>query len=108
MPDKRKAAMAAPSSKRARISYDDEGGEKSSVTPHEKPYSHPIYGQKNAFPGLDDVSEELCYDDAEDDGLGYLRMVRYVSILLIAFCLLNITKCTPVPYPLICSIQNIT
>ncbi|KAJ5523140.1 hypothetical protein N7513_012684 [Penicillium frequentans] len=76
MPDKRKAAMAAPSSKRARISYDDEGGEKSSVTPHEKPYSHPIYGQKNAFPGLDDVSEELCYDDAEDDGLGYLRMVR--------------------------------
>ncbi|KAJ5751732.1 hypothetical protein N7520_008649 [Penicillium odoratum] len=75
MPDKRKASMAPPSSKRARISYEDEGDEKSSATPYEKPYSHPLYGQKNAFPGLDDVSEELCYDDP-DDGLEYLRMVR--------------------------------
>ncbi|KAJ6092748.1 hypothetical protein N7486_008037 [Penicillium sp. IBT 16267x] len=74
MPDKRKASMAPPSSKRARISYDDEG-EQSSVIPYEKPYNNPIYGQKNAFPGLDDASEELCYDDA-DDGLEYLRMVR--------------------------------
>jgi regulator of vacuolar morphogenesis len=74
MPDKRKASMAAPSSKRARITYDDEG-EQSSVTSYEKPYNNPIYGQKNAFPGLDNVSEELCYDDA-DDGLEYLRMVR--------------------------------
>ncbi|KAJ5733283.1 hypothetical protein N7533_013730 [Penicillium manginii] len=66
MPDKRKASMPAPSSKRPRISYDDEG-EEQPVTPHEKPYSHPPYGQKNAFLGLDDAKNELCHDDADDN-----------------------------------------
>lgn len=42
-----------------------------------QPRSHPIYGQKSAFPGLDDLhdSDELFYGPAED-GLEYLRMVR--------------------------------
>ncbi|KAJ5920850.1 hypothetical protein N7466_009176 [Penicillium verhagenii] len=75
MPDKRKASTAPPSSKKARISYEDESGDRSSGMSYEKPYNHPLYGQKNAFPGLDDAGDELCYDDA-DDGLEYLRMVR--------------------------------
>ncbi|KAJ5266713.1 hypothetical protein N7478_009521 [Penicillium angulare] len=75
MPNKRKASMAPPSYKRPRISYEDEEDQSSSVTPYEKPVNHPLYGQKNAFPGLDDGGDELCYGDA-DDGLEYLRMVR--------------------------------
>ncbi|KAJ5094534.1 hypothetical protein N7456_010395 [Penicillium angulare] len=75
MPDKRKASMAPSYSKRPRISYEDEEDQASSVTPYEKPVNHPLYGQKNAFPGLDDGGDELCYGDA-DDGLEYLRMVR--------------------------------
>lgn len=38
----------------------------------------PTYGQRGAFPGLDDDGEEgedLFYGPA-DDGLAYLRMVR--------------------------------
>jgi hypothetical protein len=42
-----------------------------------RPRSDPVYGQKSAFPGLDDPygSDELFYGPAED-GLEYLRMVR--------------------------------
>ena len=37
----------------------------------------PTYGQRGAFPGLDEdgVEEQLFYGPA-DDGLAYLRMVR--------------------------------
>jgi len=70
MPDKRKASMSTPTSKRPRLNEDE--GDK---TAHEQPRSHPIYGQKNAFPGLDDAGDELFYGPA-DDGMEYLRMVR--------------------------------
>jgi regulator of vacuolar morphogenesis len=71
MPDKRKTPMSAPAPKRPRI-HEDASDE---VTSHEQPRSHPVYGQKNAFPGLDDAGDELFYGPA-DDGLEYLRMVR--------------------------------
>lgn len=77
MPDKRKATMPTPSSKRPRISYDGDDDDGSSTASYERPRQHPLYGQKSAFPGLDDRGNELRYDDPED-GLEYLRMVRYV------------------------------
>lgn len=42
-----------------------------------QPRNDPFYGQKHAFPGLDDGPEEdyLSYGPPED-GLEYLRMVR--------------------------------
>lgn len=70
MPDKRKASMSTPTSKRPRL-HEDEGDKAG----HEQPRSHPIFGQKNAFPGLDDAGDELFYGPA-DDGMEYLRMVR--------------------------------
>lgn len=76
MPDKRKATMSPPSLKRPRISYDDDDDGESSTGSYERPRHHPLYGQKSAFPGLDDGGDELLYDDPED-GLEYLRMVRY-------------------------------
>jgi regulator of vacuolar morphogenesis len=77
MPNKRKATMPNPSSKRPRISYDEDVDDESSTASYERPRQHPLYGQKSAFPGLDDGGDELRYDDPED-GLEYLRMVRYV------------------------------
>lgn len=71
MPNKRKTPMSAPAPKRPRLHEDAGDG----ATPHEQPRSHPVYGQKNAFPGLDDAGDELFYGPA-DDGLEYLRMVR--------------------------------
>ncbi|KAJ5601389.1 hypothetical protein N7510_010923 [Penicillium lagena] len=75
MSDKRKPSMSPPPFKRPRISYDDGSDKVHSVMPHERPRNHPIYGQKSAFPGLDDGGDELFYGPAED-GLEYLRMVR--------------------------------
>ncbi|KAJ5608868.1 hypothetical protein N7528_009435 [Penicillium herquei] len=78
MPQKRKASMPPSSHKRPRLSYEEDGDD-DSIKPYEKPQSHPLYGQKNAFPGLDDGGDELCYGDEDgdaDDGLEYLRMVR--------------------------------
>lgn len=41
-----------------------------------RPRVDPVYGQRSAFPGLDDLdSDQLFYGPAED-GLEYLRMVR--------------------------------
>lgn len=41
-----------------------------------KPRVDPVFGQRSAFPGLDDAaSDELLYGPPED-GLEYLRMVR--------------------------------
>ncbi|EKV06955.1 hypothetical protein PDIP_75590 [Penicillium digitatum Pd1] len=74
MPNKRKATMSPPFLKRPRISYDEEDVEFSTAS-HERPRHNPLYGQKSAFPGLDDGGDELLYDDPED-GLEYLRMVR--------------------------------
>lgn len=86
MPDKRKpsisASGASPYAKRSRASYADEEDEEETprtVTPYERPRNHPVYGQKSAFPGLDTASDdELFYGPAED-GLEYLRMVRWVD-----------------------------
>ncbi|CAI7664260.1 unnamed protein product [Penicillium crustosum] len=75
MPDKRKVTMSPPSLKRPRISYDDDEDDESSTASYERPRHNPLYGQKSAFPGLDDGDDELPYDDPED-GLEYLRMVR--------------------------------
>ncbi|KAJ5693087.1 hypothetical protein N7462_002510 [Penicillium macrosclerotiorum] len=75
MPDKRKSSMPDPSPKRLRVSNDDESDGQPHVTPQERPRNNPIYGQKSAFPGLDDGGDELFYGPA-DDGLEYLRMVR--------------------------------
>jgi regulator of vacuolar morphogenesis len=69
--------MSSRSSKRPRISYDEEEDGASSTASYERPRQHPLYGQKSAFPGLDDGGDELLYDEP-DDGLEYLRMVRYV------------------------------
>lgn len=74
MSDKRKGTMSAPSPKRPRISYENES-EKSSEAPYEQPRQDFIYGQRGAFPGLNDGGDELFYGPA-DDGLEYLRMVR--------------------------------
>ncbi|KGO78249.1 hypothetical protein PITC_036170 [Penicillium italicum] len=75
MPNKRKATMSPPSLKRPRISYDEDNDDESSTASYERPRHNPLYGQKSAFPGLDDGGDELLYDDPED-GLEYLRMVR--------------------------------
>lgn len=77
MADKRKASMAAPAPepKRARVLKDDDSDGGSAVTPSERPRNNPIYGQKSAFPGLDDGGDELTYDEP-DGALEYLRMVR--------------------------------
>lgn len=66
--------MPGSAAKRPRISYDD-SDDQSEVTSYERPRNDPLYGQKSAFPGLDDASDELFYGPAED-GLEYLRMVR--------------------------------
>ncbi|KAL4944790.1 hypothetical protein BDV06DRAFT_210008 [Aspergillus oleicola] len=86
MPQKRNHTNSfsgpSPQQKRARPSnpdpsYDQDDDETpNAVTPYEKPRNHPVFGQKSAFPGLDNVDgEELFYGPAED-GLEYLRMVR--------------------------------
>lgn len=67
--------MSGPSPKRARVSIEDESDEQSGSIAHERPRNHPIYGQKSAFPGLDDGGDELFYGPP-DDGMEYLRMVR--------------------------------
>lgn len=41
-----------------------------------QPKVDPVYGQRSAFPGLED-DDELLYGDPSD-GIEYLRMVRYV------------------------------
>lgn len=75
MADKRKASMSGPPPKRPRVSNEEEDEGQSAVTPYERPRNHPVYGQKSAFPGLDDGGDELFYGPA-DDGMEYLRMVR--------------------------------
>ncbi|KAK2839332.1 hypothetical protein FQN49_006240 [Arthroderma sp. PD_2] len=81
MVEKRKLPPSDGSSpaKRTRppIPLEDEGEESSSRLQHQQPRSDPVFGQRHAFPGLDDGPQdgELFYGPA-DDGLEYLRMVR--------------------------------
>lgn len=67
--------MPAPSPKRPRISYDEE--EQSAQASSEQSRPDSVYGLRGAFPGLDNGGDELFYGPA-DDGLEYLRIVRYV------------------------------
>ena len=77
MADKRKAPMAGfvPEPKRPRVSREDDSDSGSALMPAERPRNNPIFGQKSAFPGLDDGGDELTYDEP-DGALEYLRMVR--------------------------------
>lgn len=81
MSSKRKlpSSTDSTSAKRPCRSYadgDDADEMKPGTTSHERPRNHPVYGQRSAFPGLDDAAEdELFYGPAED-GMEYLRMVR--------------------------------
>lgn len=97
MPEKRKKAPSSsepgddsPYAKRSRsqsfyadgYGINDDHDEEEELAPslryaHERPRNDPIYGQKSAFPGLDDpnAADELFYGPAED-GIEYLRMVR--------------------------------
>lgn len=77
MTQKRKAQPVASGqihSKRARHGDGDPEGEGYSPS---QAQVDPTYGQRGAFPGLDDVTSEadLFYGPASD-GLEYLRMVR--------------------------------
>ncbi|KAL9012440.1 MAG: hypothetical protein Q9173_002790 [Seirophora scorigena] len=77
MTQKRKNHAAGPptaQSKRTRYSDGDHGTSEDATS---KAPVDPTYGQRSAFPGLDDTVEEdaLFYGPA-NDGLEYLRMVR--------------------------------
>jgi len=79
MAKKRKNATAASEgshyNKRQRPSY-PEGDEDDASSPSRiQPRVDPTYGQRGAFPGLDDGTDELFYGPA-NDGLEYLKMVR--------------------------------
>ncbi|EGD84758.1 hypothetical protein H112_08470 [Trichophyton rubrum D6] len=83
MAEKRKLSPSdgSPSTKRIRpaITIEDNTSEDESPSrpQYQQPRSDPVFGQRHAFPGLDDVSQdgELFYGPA-DDGIEYLRMVR--------------------------------
>lgn len=78
MSNKRKLPTSSnsPSAKRPCPSHaDDDVDMNNASTSYERPRNHPVYGQKSAFPGLDEAEDELFYGPAED-GMEYLRMVR--------------------------------
>lgn len=87
MAEKRKLSPSdgSPSTKRIRpaITIEDNTSEDESPSrpQYQQPRSDPVFGQRHAFPGLDDVSQdgELFYGPA-DDGIEYLRMVRLVTL----------------------------
>jgi hypothetical protein len=69
---------SSPASKRRKPSVDQDSDDNfDHPFSSEQPRSDPIYGQKGAFPGLDDHDDELFYGPPSD-GLEYLRMVRLV------------------------------
>lgn len=75
MAGKRKTSVSSPSSKRPRYSSEDDEDDESAVHLGEQPRNHPIFGQKNAFPGLDEGGDGLPYGPPSD-GIEYLRSVR--------------------------------
>ncbi|KAF7718432.1 Uncharacterized protein PECH_005913 [Penicillium ucsense] len=75
MSEKRKPSMSEPASKRPRLNDSGDRESFQSIDNQERPKNDPTFGQKSAFPGLDDGGDELFYGSA-DDGIEYLRMVR--------------------------------
>ena len=78
MTQKRKNVTDEPVySKRPRSCYFDGGDDKQNAPLVSQPRLDSTYGQRGAFPGLDDLSKEdvLFYGPASD-GLEYLQMVR--------------------------------
>lgn len=71
------ASREASHNKRYRptISGSDEESSKAS-----QPKVDPTYGQRGAFPDLDDDDSEKLFYGPASDGLEYLRMVRLVSL----------------------------
>lgn len=61
--------------KRQRTSYHEGDEDETSSPSTTQPRVDPTYGQRGAFPGLDDDGDELFYGPA-NDGLEYLKMVR--------------------------------
>ena len=89
MAKKRKTTSSSEnlSSKRLRpLDADDDGEPNLSAFPDVvQPQVDPTYGQRGAFPGLDcEASDALFYGPAQD-GLEYLRMVRYATPILEKF-----------------------
>lgn len=79
MGKKRKNAAATSDNshynKRQRPSYHEGDEDEISSPATIQPRVDPTYGQRGAFPGLDDGGDELFYGPA-NDGLEYLKMVR--------------------------------
>ncbi|KAL8986809.1 MAG: hypothetical protein Q9177_003932, partial [Variospora cf. flavescens] len=77
MPQKRKIHLPGSQiaqSKRTRYSNGDNGTSEDATS---KAQVDPTYGQRSAFPGLDDpVEEDILFYGPASDGLEYLRMVR--------------------------------
>jgi hypothetical protein len=85
----------SPVSKRQRPSLGDDSDESyDHPFSSEQPRSDPIYGQKGAFPGLDDNDDELFYGPPAD-GLEYLRMVRLVLLTALSFALSKLRHLPP-------------
>ncbi|EQL34051.1 hypothetical protein RJ035_000720 [Blastomyces gilchristii] len=85
MSEKRKApsteSSSSPYAKRARpTDPNDDSSPATPITPtttRPQPRNDPVYGQKHAFPGLDDpVDEDQLFYGPAEDGIEYLRMVR--------------------------------
>ncbi|KAL8684857.1 MAG: hypothetical protein Q9218_008103, partial [Villophora microphyllina] len=77
MAQKRKNHRSTSNNSQAKRARYDDGEEESTTGQSVKAQVDPTYGQRSAFPGLDDAANEddLFYGPASD-GLEYLRMVR--------------------------------
>lgn len=84
MTKKRKSQVVqdsdTPSSKRHQANFEgDDGAQSLSLQQNsngEQPRVDPQYGQRGAFPGLDDGEDDEPFYGPPNDGMDYLRMVR--------------------------------
>lgn len=79
MSDKRKHTSSSndvPYAKRSRPNNEADGSISRPKVAPPQPRNDPVYGQKHAFPGLDDVGDDNLMYGPPEDGLEYLRMVR--------------------------------
>ena len=78
MANKRKANTQMTFHKNKRHQPSDDGDDDGTDPTESQAHVNPTYGQRAAFPGLDDENDDtggLFYGPASD-GLEYLRMVR--------------------------------